>query len=139
MERLWTRSFVLMSLGSLFFFTSFYLLLPTMPLFIKELGGLDAQVGLAVGVFTFAAVVVRPFAGGLLDQYGRRPFLLAGLALFAVSMFLYGWVGGVGTLLIVRVVHGIGWAFATTAAAAAITDIVPPSRRGEGWAGTGWR
>lgn len=135
MDRLWTRSFVLMSLGSLFLFMSFYLLLPTMPLFIKDLGGLDAHVGLSAGVFTFAAVVVRPFAGGLLDQYGRRSFLLAGLGIFALSMFLYGWVGGVGALLLVRVVHGIGWAFATTAAASAITDILPPSRRGEGM---GW-
>src|SRR5690625_870978 len=135
MDRLWTRSFVLMSLGSLFLFTGFYLLLPTMPLFVKELGGLDAQVGLAAGVFTFAAVIIRPFAGGLLDQYGRRPFLLAGLVLFTVSMYLYGWVGGVGALLIVRLVHGVGWGFATTAAAAAIADIVPASRRGEGM---GW-
>src|SRR5690606_12798741 len=134
-DRLWTRSFVLMSVGSLLLFTSFYLLLPPMPLFVKELGGLDAQVGLAAGVFTIAAVLVRPFAGGLLDRYGRRPFLLAGLGLFVVSMYLYGRVGSVGTLLILRLVHGVGWAFATTAAAAAITDIVPPARRGEGM---GW-
>src|SRR5690606_31430447 len=98
MNRLWTSSFVLLSLGSLFLFTSFYLLLPTMPLFIRGLGGLDAEVGLAAGVFTFAAVVVRPFAGGLLDQYGRRPFLLAGLGLFTVSMYLYGLVNGVEAL-----------------------------------------
>lgn len=111
------------------------MLLPTMPLFIKELGGLDVHVGLAAGAFTIAAVIVRPFAGGLLDQRGRRPFLLAGLALFAVSMHLYGWAGGVGALLIVRVVHGVAWAFATTAAAAAVADIVPASRRGEGM---GW-
>lgn len=135
MDRLWTRSYVLMSIGSLFLFTAFYLLLPILPLFIQDLGGLDAQVGIAVGVFTFAAVLVRPFAGGLLDQYGRRPFLLAGLGIFAVSMYLYGWVGGVGALLIVRLIHGVGWAFATTAAAAVIADIVPPSRRGEGM---GW-
>lgn len=135
MNRLWTPAFVLMSAGSLFLFTSFYLLLPTMPLFVRELGGLDAQVGLAAGVFTFAAVAVRPFAGGLLDRYGRRPFLLAGMGLFALSMYLYGWVGAVATLLILRLIHGVGWALATTAAAAAISDIVPPGRRGEGM---GW-
>lgn len=135
MDRLWTRSFVLMSVGSLFLFTSFYLLLPAMPLFIKTLGGLDSQVGLAAGVFTFAAVVVRPLAGGLLDRYGRRPFLLAGLGLFGLSMYLYGWVGGVAALLVVRLVHGVSWALATTAAASATADIVPASRRGEGM---GW-
>lgn len=135
MDRLWTRPFVLLSVGSLLLFASFYLLLPVMPLFVKELGGQDAHVGLAAGVFTFAAVLVRPFAGGLLDRYGRRPFLLAGLGLFALSMYLYGWVGGIGALFILRLAHGTGWAFATTSAAAAVSDIVPPSRRGEGM---GW-
>ncbi|HLT57253.1 MAG TPA: MFS transporter [Limnochordales bacterium] len=135
MDRLWTRSFVLTSLGSLLLFSSFYLLLPTMPLFVKELGGLEAHVGLATGVFTIAAVAFRPVAGGLLDRYGRRPFLLAGVALFALCMYAYGWIGAVGALLFMRFVHGVGWAFATTAAASAAADIVPPARRGEGM---GW-
>lgn len=135
MNRLWTMSFVLMSAGSLFLFTGFDLLLPTLPLFIKELGGLDAQVGLAAGVFTFAAVAARPVTGGLLDRYGRRPFLLGGLVLFALSMYLYGWVTAVGTLMVVRLLHGIGWGLTTTAAAATVADIVPAARRGEGM---GW-
>lgn len=135
MDRLWTRAFVLTSLGTLLLFASFYLLLPTMPLFVKELGGLETHVGLATGVFTIAAVAFRPIAGGLLDRYGRRPFLLAGVALFALSMYSYGWIGGVGALLFLRFVHGVGWAFATTAAASAAADIVPPDRRGEGM---GW-
>lgn len=135
MDKLWTRSFILMSLGSLFLFTSFYLLLPTLPLFIKELGGQDAQVGLAVGIFTLTAVALRPIAGGLLDQYGRRPFLLAGMVLYGLSMYLYGSVGGVSTLLLVRLLHGVSWAFVTTAAAAVVADIVPAARRGEGM---GW-
>lgn len=134
-DRLWTRPFVLTSLGSLFLFTSFYLLLPTMPLFVRELGGLEAHVGLATGVFNITAVLVRPVAGGLLDRYGRRPFLLGGVALFALSMYSYGWVGGVASLLLLRIVHGVGWAFGTTSATSAVADIVPPARRGEGM---GW-
>lgn len=135
MARLWTRSFVLMSVGSLLLFTSFYLLLPPLPLFMKALGGLDTHVGLATGMFTLAAVLVRPLAGGLVDRYGRRPFLLAGLGLFTLTVYLYGWAGGVGALLLLRLLHGAGWGFVTTAAAAAITDIIPPARRGEGM---GW-
>jgi len=41
----------------------------------------------------------------------------------------------VGALLFMRFVHGIGWAFATTAASSAVSDIVPTTRRGEGM---GW-
>ncbi|HEY8418812.1 MAG TPA: MFS transporter [Limnochordales bacterium] len=135
MNRLWTPAFVFTSLGSLFTFASFYLLLPTLPLFIRELGGLETHVGLSVGVFNITAVMVRPVAGVLLDRYGRRPFLLAGVALFALCMYAYQWVGSVTALLLLRLVHGIGWAFGTTAATSTIADIVPPARRGEG---VGW-
>ena len=33
-------------------FTGFYLLVPTLPLFIKEIGGNESQVGLMMGMFT---------------------------------------------------------------------------------------
>ncbi|MBM7837795.1 hypothetical protein JOC54_001026 [Alkalihalobacillus xiaoxiensis] len=39
MERLWTKPFILMTVSLLFLFTSFYMLYPTMPLYIVELIG----------------------------------------------------------------------------------------------------
>ncbi len=135
MERLWTKSFIQMMLGMLILFTGFYLLLPTLPLFIKQMGGSEAQVGLAAGVFTLTAVVFRPFVGGLLDRYGRRPFMLWGLVFFTLSMYLYDWIGGIAILLALRILHGASWAFSTTAVSTSVTDIIPVSRRGEGM---GW-
>lgn len=135
MARLWTRPFIQMTVSLLLFFTAFYLLVPTMPLYVIELGGNDSLVGLAAGVFTITAVLFRPIVGGLLDQYGRRLFVLFGMAVFALSMYLYNWVGGIALLLVLRIVHGFGWAFSTTAAGTAVTDMIPESRRGEG---LGW-
>ena len=64
-------------------FTGFYLLVPTLPLFIKEIGGNESQVGLMMGMFTIAAVVIRPIIGGMLDRYGRRSFIIFGLIFLA--------------------------------------------------------
>nr|WP_275983821.1 MFS transporter [Paenibacillus hamazuiensis] len=124
-----------MTLGMFFLFTGFYFLLPTFPLYIKQLGGGEAQIGFVVGTFTLAAVVFRPIVGGLLDRYGRRPFILAGLVLFILSMYTYSWVGGIAILIVLRIIHGMSWAVSTTAVGTAITDIIPVSRRGEGM---GW-
>lgn len=135
MERLWTKPFIQMTLGMLFLFTGFYLLLPTFPLFIKQLGGNESQVGLAAGMFTLTAVIFRPVVGVLLDRYGRRPFIIWGLLFFVLSMYLYDWVGGIAVLLALRIFHGASWAFSTTAVGTSITDVIPPSRRGEGM---GW-
>ena len=63
MERLWTRSFILMILGTFFLFTAFYMLYPTLPLFIKQIGGNETHVGLSMGIFMLSAVVFRPVIG----------------------------------------------------------------------------
>ncbi|MGG3510393.1 MFS transporter [Paenibacillus sp. FSL W8-0187] len=135
MERLWTKPFIQMTVGMLFLFTGFYLLLPTLPLYIKHLGGSESQVGLAAGAFTLTAVVFRPMVGGLVDRYGRRAFYVWGLIFFVLSMYLYDWVGSILLLLALRILHGASWAFSTTSIGTVITDLIPTSRRGEGM---GW-
>ncbi|GGG08027.1 MFS transporter [Paenibacillus abyssi] len=124
-----------MTVGMFFLFTSFYLLLPTLPLFIKQMGGSEAQVGLATGVFMLSAVFFRPIVGGLLDRFGRRPFIVWGLLLFTLAMYMYDWIGGIIVLMGLRILHGMSWAVSTTATITAITDMIPSARRGEGM---GW-
>src|SRR5690606_27949779 len=89
MQPLWTRSFTALTVAMFFLATGFYLLLTSLPLYIVELGGTEAHVGLLAFVFTISAMVLRPFVGGLLDRLGRRQFVLGGLLLFAISMFAY--------------------------------------------------
>lgn len=124
-----------MTAGMLFLFIAFYSLLPTLPQFIKQIGGTEAQVGLATGIFMLSAVIFRPMVGALLDRFGRRPFIVWGLILFAVAMYMYDWVGGIVALMGLRILHGMSWAFSTTAMITAATDMIPPARRGEGM---GW-
>lgn len=132
MERLWTKSFILMTVGMFFLFTAFYMMLPTLPLFIKQMGGNEAQVGLAAGAFMLTAVIFRPIVGGLLDRFGRRPFIVWGLLLFTLAMYMYDWIGGIVVLMGLRILHGTSWAVSTTAIITAITDMIPSARRGEG-------
>ena len=43
MDRIWTKSFSLMTTGTLFLFIAFYMLYPTLPLFITQMGGSQAE------------------------------------------------------------------------------------------------
>ncbi|MCM3109570.1 MFS transporter [Lederbergia lenta] len=137
MERLWTKSFILMTVGMFFLFTGFYMLYPTLPLYIKQLGGNESQVGLAMGTFMLSAVILRPIIGGLLDRFGRRPFIIWGLLFFAIAMYMYEWVGGIVILMALRALHGMSWGVTTTSILTAITDMIPLKHRGEGlgWSG----
>ncbi|MEK5437678.1 MULTISPECIES: MFS transporter [Paenibacillus] len=135
MERLWTKNYIMLTLTAFLLFSGFYLLMPTLPMFIKQLGGSESQVGLIIGVFTISAVIFRPIIGGLMDRFGRRAFIISGLLFFAITMYFYDWVTGIIFLVILRILHGVSWAVATTSIGTAVTDVIPQSRRGEGM---GW-
>ena len=55
-ERLWTRDFILLSTALFLISTAFYILLPTLPVYVvKEMGLTNKEVGLIVAVYTLAA------------------------------------------------------------------------------------
>ncbi len=130
-ETLFSRNFVLTSLSTFTLFTSFYFLLITLPIYIEKIGGTESEIGLILGVFTISAVLLRPFIGKEVDRRGRKIILISGIVIFFISMLLYDYTKDVTSLLLLRVLHGIGWGAATTAATTLIADIAPPKRRGE--------
>lgn len=130
-QRLWTRDFLLTDITGFLIFCSFYYLMSTLQYYVVSLGGSVASIGLVQGVYVIVAVLLRPLAGNLFDNHGRRRFLLMGLVIIVGSFFLYPLVATVWWVMAVRALHGVGWAFSTTAASTMIADIVPNKRRGE--------
>jgi MFS family permease len=126
-----TRQFLLHWAGAFTVFFSFYLLLPTLPLYARGLGIAESAIGLIVGCFALVSMVMRPWAGWASDRYGRVPLLAAGALVFGSAAILYGFGRSVATLLLVRSFHGTGMAFYQTSAAALVADMTPPMRRGE--------
>lgn len=131
-QKIVTRDFVLIWLANFFIFLGFQMTLPTIPIFIKELGGTDQLIGMIVGVFTFSALLFRPYAGHALETKGRGKVYLFGLSLFVLSVGTFGFITGIGFLIVMRIIQGIGWGFSTTASGTIATDLIPHERRGEG-------
>ena len=129
--RLATGDFLRLCAGTFAFSFSFYLLLPTIPLYARTLGIPESQIGLVVGFFALSSMAVKPWAGWAADRYGRLPLLVAGTLLFLAAALLYGWSRTLGALLLVRAVHGAGMGLYPTSATAVVADIAPPDRRGE--------
>lgn len=130
-EKLWTRDFIFTDVTGFLLFFSFYYLMSTLQYYVLHIGGNLSSLGLVMGVFTIIAVILRPVTGNLLDTKGRRIILLLGLLIILASFLAYNLAASVWWLGIIRIFHGIGWAFATTAASTIIADLVPPRRRGE--------
>lgn len=131
-DKIWTRDFVLILVSNFFVFLGFQMTLPTIPLFVKYLGGNDPLIGFVVGIFTFSALLIRPIAGHSLESRGRGFVYLIGLAIFVISVGSYGFAMSIFFLFVMRIIQGLGWGYSTTASGTIATDLIPASRRGEG-------
>jgi MFS family permease len=131
-SKIWTKDFILILFANFFIFLGFQMTLPTIPLFVEKLGGNDQLIGYVVGIFTFSALLVRPFAGHALESKGRGFVYLLGLAIFVLSVGSFGLASSILFLFVMRIVQGVGWGYSTTASGTIATDIIPSKRRGEG-------
>src|SRR5690625_718290 len=131
-DKIWTRDFILICLANFFIFLGFQMTLPTIPLFVKDLGGSDQVVGIIVGVFTFSALLFRPYAGHVIESKGRRFVYIVGLSLFVFYVGSFAFIVSIDILIVMRVVQGIGFGISTTVTGTIVTDIIPTHRRGEG-------
>jgi MFS family permease len=127
-----TRRFVLVVTCGLAYFLALAMLTPVIPHYVEDqLDMGKIAVGVAVGAFAFGAIALRPFAGRLGDQMGRRVLIVGGASVVAVSTACYGLVPALWWLVLTRVVTGIGEAAFFVGAATMITDLSPADRRGE--------
>ena len=132
-EKLWTRSFTLLWVTNFLMAIGFYFLLPTLPLYaMNVLNASESQVGYIVGIYTLAALAIRPVAGYALDSFGRKPVYLWALGFFTILMGTYYFATSLLYLLLVRFIHGLSWGVTTTGGGTIVADLVPPKRRGEG-------
>lgn len=78
------------------------------------------------GVYALAVLAGLLTLGKLSDHVGRRPVLLAALAVQAVSMVVFATAEGVPALLVARIVQGISTGAALGAIGAGMMDIDRP-------------
>lgn len=82
-NKIWTLSFVFVVISNALLFMIFEMLLPTLPLFVTEIGGGASQVGLVTDIFTLSAMLTRPFAGLLASKMDKKFLLIFGILINA--------------------------------------------------------
>lgn len=133
-EPLFTPRFFVMCGFTFTVFLSGFMLFPSAPFHVLDLGGTKFTAGLFLGFFTYASAWSAPFTGALADRLGKRRVLwVASLSLIGIC-FLYAKSPSYIVLLTVAPFHGLFWSALMTASAAYLVDHIPESRRAEGLA-----
>jgi len=105
--------------------------LPVLPRYIHgPLDSGDVTVGIVIGAYAVTGLLLRPVAGRLADTRGRKPTMLVGAMLVALSGLLYLPSLGIAGLIVARLILGAGEGAVYTAGSAWIVDLAPDERRG---------
>jgi len=100
------------------------------PLMKAQLGLSATQFGFAASAFFVTYGALQPAIGWLCDRVSVYRLLAFGVALWALSTMLVGWVGGLTSLVVLRLTLGIGESFAFPSATKIIARHVPSTQRG---------
>jgi MFS family permease len=100
------------------------------PLMKGELGLSATTFGIAVSAFFWVYAPVQLFAGWLCDRFSVYKLMAAGIVLWAGSTLLTGFVGGFSSLLVLRVMLGVGESIFFPGSSKIIARHVPAERRG---------
>lgn len=100
------------------------------PIMTRELGLSPSAYGLVFSAFFWVYAPVQLFAGRLCDRLSVYTLLGAGIALWAASTFLTGFAAGFGSLLLLRVMLGLGESISFPGSTKIIARHVPAEKRG---------
>lgn len=125
------RNLLVLFTTGLLFWSSLASLLPTLPLYIEDVGATKQQIGFVMGCFAIGLLLFRPFLGRLADQHSRKIVLLIGMGVAAIAPLGYMGVQSIPLLMVIRAFHGISIAAFTTGYSALVADIAPAHNRGE--------
>jgi len=99
--------------------------LPAFPQIARDLGTTPAQISLSVSGYFIGLALGQLFYGPLLDRFGRKPPLYAGLSLFAVASFGCIAVRSPEWFIAFRLLQALGGCVAQVGAIAMVRDFFP--------------
>lgn len=133
-NKLWSRNYILVCLAAFLMSFSFFILVPTLPLYLKETFGISqALIGVVLSCYVIAVLCVRPLTGFVADTFPRKSVYIIAYATFVASFFGYFFITKTLALFILlRIFHGLSFGMLTTAGNTLVIDVMPSLRRGEG-------
>jgi MFS transporter, DHA1 family, multidrug resistance protein len=108
----WRRNLFAVTAASFMGFTGFTLVMPFLPLFIRQLGVTDVGeialwTGISLGITPAVTALLSPWWGRLADRYGRKIMVERSLVSFVVIMAAMAYVTHAWHVLALRVAQGL--------------------------------
>ncbi|HLR20186.1 MAG TPA: multidrug efflux MFS transporter NorA [Staphylococcus sp.] len=117
------KQFVILYFNIFLVFLGIGLVVPVLPVYLKDLGLKGSDLGILVAVFALAQMVISPFGGTLADKLGKKLIICIGLGLFAISEFLFAASHTFSLLIVSRILGGFSAGMVMPGVTGMIADI----------------
>jgi len=101
-----------------------------MPQIVAQLGGLHIY-SWVFSSFLLTQTAMTVVFGKLADVYGRKPMMLMGIAIFLIGSILAGLAGSMMTMVVFRLIQGVGAGAVQPVAMTIVADLYPARERGK--------
>lgn len=124
-QDIYTKNFIICFISTFIFSFSFYYLIPVMPVYLEGIGKSKSEIGIIIGAFFAASIILRPVVGVMLKTYSGKSLMILGSVIFAIAPALYLTTTSAVLLSAIRIFHGMGVATFMTSAVIMVADTVP--------------
>jgi MFS family permease len=131
LRKILTRDFILSAVGLFALGSVYHSLTPTLPIYLSTLGAKEVEIGVLIGSFALASLLVRPLVGKILVKVPEKKVMVAGALFYIVTSGAYLLAVPFWPFLIVRLIQGIGFGCFHTASFTLIAHTSDASHRGQ--------
>jgi DHA1 family multidrug resistance protein-like MFS transporter len=115
---------------SFFIFLGMSLISPILPLYARSFNVSFTLVSLAISMYAFGRFLADVPVGLVADRFGRKPLMMVGTLLLAVTSFMNALATNFWEFLFYRLVQGVGSSMWMTSRTTLLADILKPEERG---------
>jgi len=96
---------------------------PLLPLFAVAIGANEKSIGIMYAAASVSSIITKFATGFLSDIIGKRFFLLLGLAIGAISSYLYSFTTNIRAIVGIRYFHGLSTGCYTPSSMAIVANV----------------
>ena len=131
-KKLLSKNYILLMLSGLVVSFGYSMIAPLVTSYGVALGAGLTAAGALTGIYSIAALAIRPFSGYASDVFEKRNICILSTVLITLAMLGYCIAPGIRAMFAVRVLHGIAFGIQGTVNIAILYDYVPRERLAEG-------
>ncbi|MBA7613569.1 putative MFS-type transporter YfcJ [subsurface metagenome] len=131
MEESSVRAFRILVLSVFVAMMGLGIISPIIPNYASDLGATGVMIGLIYSSFSLSRAILQAPIGRLSDSYSKKKIIIIGLVGYTVTSVLYTFVTSPETLILVRMLHGVGSAMVMPVAMAYAIELTPEGQEGK--------